>query len=96
MAVQLYKPGNTHVINGVECDILNCSITSIDGMIKQGWYTSTDFGEDAKSDEFKDAGDQASPEEIRALAKDAGIKDYSKKRISTLIKELEELTNNDD
>ncbi len=95
MAIQLYRPGKSHNISGINCDIINCSLQSASMMINDGWfYHPADFDESADEAADEAAGNEpASSDEIRALAKEAGIKDYDKKRIKTLTQELEDLTN---
>jgi len=92
MSAQLYKPGGTYVVNGISCDIVNCSVTSVSSLLNDGWYASP---EDFETEEETLEPEDASPEEIRALAKEAGIVGHDTKRIATLVKELEELTSGD-
>ncbi len=99
MAVQLYKPGNSHNIAGIDCDIINCKVTSMGALLKDGWYAHpSEFEGDGVAPESDDdsSGDEAaSAKEIRALAKEAGLEGHETKRVKTLIKELEDLTNGD-
>lgn len=95
MSIQLYRPGNDQNICGIDCEIINCKISSMQSMLDSGWFAHPDDFASAGEDEQSGGEDEVSAEEIRVLAKDAGIEGYEKKRVKTLIKELEDLTNVD-
>ncbi len=97
MSIQLYKAGTDHIINGIECELVNCEIRSLQGMLDTGWYTTPgDWIE--KPEELEELEEPDEPEEIKELdlnsirgkAKLAGIEGWDKKRIKTLEAELDE------
>ncbi len=91
MAIQLYKAGTDHIINGIECELVNCEIRSLQGMLDTGWYTAPgDWLEEPKEPEEIKATEEPDLNSIRGRAKLAGIEGWDKKRIKTLEAELDE------
>lgn len=98
MAIQLYKPGNTHKVKGVECEVKNFDIAELDYQLKEGWYRypgEWDQGE-APAEEQSGYEDEA-PQEysktdpnhpVRVSAREAGIDGWDTKRLATLEKLL--------
>jgi len=86
MAIQLYKAGTDHVINGFECEIVNCKISSMQGMIADGWYAVPG----AWIEEVEEIEEEPELDSVRGKAKAAGIEGWDKKRIKTLEAELDE------
>lgn len=84
MAIQLYKAGDDHVINGIGCEITNCEIGSLQPMLSIGWHTSP--GDWLEKEEEK----EPEPGSTRGKAKAAGIEGWETKRIKTLEAELDE------
>ena len=86
MATKLYRAGTTNIVDGIECEIrlFDCrdplSFIGIDGWCA----TPQDINKTESVDEFADH----SADNIRELAKEAGIDGWEKKRINTLKGEL--------
>ncbi len=87
MAIQLYRPGTTHEVNGVKCEIGNFDISSMQGLIDIGWFTTTDFNAQDEEPELETEED-INP--VRVDAREAGIEGWETKRIKTLQAELDE------
>lgn len=81
--ITLYKKGNSHIVRGVVCELKNFDVTELDFALSQGYIT-----DESKLDEKIDDNNDLSTKEIRVLAKEAGIKNYSKKKVDDLKKEL--------
>lgn len=78
MATKLYREGNSHFVNGIECEIRLFPRNGLSFVGIHGWCaTPEDIN---KSDEWSDY----SSEQIRELAKDSGIEGWENKRINTL------------
>ena len=81
--ITLYKKGNSHIVRGVVCELRNFETTELDFAKSIGYIT-----DESKLEEEVDDSAELSTKEIRALAKEAGIKSYSKKKVDDLKKEL--------
>lgn len=83
MAIKLYRKGNTHCVNGIECEVrmFRATTNSLDFVGVDGWCLKP---EDINK---KDEWSEYTADQIRSLAKDADIEDWDTKRINTL-KEL--------
>lgn len=75
----LFKAGKSKNYKGVDCDICVVSVSNVKDKLKSGWFKT--IGE--VSADTNESG-KLSNEEIRAAAKEAGISNYEKARISTL------------
>lgn len=111
MAIQLYKPGKKFNVRGVECDVLNTTIGSLQYHLDDGWFkTPGEWDEPAKTEPEETEPEETEPdaqvapaksikedaEKIRQAAKEAGIDGFEKKRISTLKDELNDIQNTGD
>lgn len=98
MAIQLYKPGNNHVVQGVPCEVKNFDIAELDYQLKQGWFrvpgewdqveTEAEEPETTKAPENEPVGNNDPNHPVRISAKAAGIDGWDTKRIATLEKQL--------
>ncbi len=108
MAVQLYKSGDKHTVNGVQCEAANFNINQLPEMLKAGWVktpqeTSDDYPqieastEEENAEEETDVEPQEEADKVldprRLVAKEAGIEGWDIKRFATLEAELDELKN---
>jgi len=95
MAIQLYRAGNTHTVNGIECELQNFDIKSLQPMLDSGWYATPEETQDADGQNEEAQDDAQAPEKeageeekvlnpVRALARDKGIEGWDTKRIQTL------------
>lgn len=78
--ITLYKKGNSHIVRGVICELRKFGNDELDYAKSLGYITDPLKLEDDSA--------ELSVKEIRALAKEAGIKNYSKKKVDELKKEL--------
>jgi len=87
MAIQLYRPGNTHIVRGVECELKNFHAHEQTDQINAGWYQSPGEWdiEQTKSDQEEVKYAKSNPNHpTRVAAKEAGIDGWDTKRLSTL------------
>jgi len=40
MAIMLYRKGESHTIQGVQCDIMRCDLKDMPTYLEQGWVNS--------------------------------------------------------
>jgi hypothetical protein len=90
MGIKLYREGNSHIENGIECEIrLFSRGDPLSFVGTDGWCKSPeDINKDNKTDDDKGSG--YTSDEIRELAKEAGIEGWDTKRIHTLKEVLNE------
>lgn len=87
--ISLYKEGNTHIIRDVSCELKQFHVNDLEYAISQGYKTSPhDLYKPTREEADTNNSGKLSTKEIRAAAKLAGIKNYSKKKIADLLKEL--------
>jgi hypothetical protein len=87
--ISLYKEGNTHIIRDVSCELRQFDVNDLEYALSQGYKTSPhDLYKPTKEEADTNGTGKLSTPEIRAAAKLAGIKNYSKKKIATLLSEL--------
>jgi len=92
MAIQLYKAGNSHTVNGIECEVKNFDFGEMELMLSQGWVKSPDETVESAATEVVVETSQETDTNInpvRLAAKEAGIDGWENKRIKTLEAELE-------
>ena len=80
--ITLYKKGNSHIVRGVVCELRNFDATELDFALSLGYKT-----DESKLEDLSNSA-ELSVKEVRALAKEAGISNYSKKKVEDLKKEL--------
>ncbi len=96
MGVTLYRPGTTHNINGILCELRVFNEYNFKVCLDKGWFFSPtecypkEPVVEAKQDKKEKPVKKMQDTEIRKLAKDAGIKSWHVKKIDRLKKELEE------
>ncbi len=78
MATKLYREGTSHIVRGIECEIRLFPRNGLSFVGLDGWCASPE--DINKVDEWS----EYSSEQIRELAKDAGIEGWENKRINTL------------
>lgn len=89
MAITLFRAGNTHEVKGVVCEAHNFMVNELEWCLSQGWVTSPEEIENVSEEKTdEEEGPDETPEDVRQLAKEAGIQDWEKKRIKTLKLEL--------
>ena len=90
MATKLYREGTTHCVNGITCEVrLFDRGNPLDFIGIDGWCAiPEDINKDNKTDDDKWSG--YTSDEIRELAKEAGIDGWDTKRIHTLTEVLNE------
>ena len=97
MTAALYRKGNTHIDQGIECEIVRVPNKFVEDYLNDGYVKTPqellEPKEEIKVIPTKEEADtngtgKLSSEEVRAAAEKAGIKDYGTKRIATLKKEL--------
>jgi len=81
MSVILYKAGNTHIIDGIECEMKVFDEFLFASNLDIGWCLTP--AECYKTKPLNDS-------EIRASAKEKGIKNWYNKKIDRLRKEVDE------
>jgi hypothetical protein len=99
MAVILFKKGNTHKERGIPCQMQICNEYSYLHLLKQGWHYTPEecyAEEEPELVEIPEVKEETETEEepideIRVLARDAGISHWHNKSINRLTKELREL-----
>ena len=92
MASQLYRPGNTHNVRGVECELGNFNAYELTDRINEGWYrTPGEWLKETKEEpaEQPEIAKSDPNHPVRQAAKEADIDGWGSKRISTLEKELD-------
>jgi hypothetical protein len=84
MATKLYREGTTHCVNGIDCEVrLFTTGYPLRFVGTDGWCkTPEDINKDNKTDDDEWSG--YTSDQIRELAKDAGIDGWDTKRIHTL------------
>jgi hypothetical protein len=90
MAIKLFRKGNTHNVNGIECEIRLFDVKNGRSFIGvDGWCADIEDLEKKEPPEevIIDPVDHSS-KNIREMARDAGIDGWEKKRITTLKEEL--------
>ena len=96
MGVTLYRPGSTHNIKGIQCELRVFNEYNFKVCLDKGWFFSPEECYpkepvvEAKQDKKEKPVKKMQDTEIRKLAKDAGIKSWHVKKIDRLKKELEE------
>tara|TARA_R110002096_G_scaffold20771_1_gene68084 strand:- start:427 stop:705 length:279 start_codon:yes stop_codon:yes gene_type:complete len=87
--ISLYKEGNTHIIRDVNCELKQFHVDDLDYALSQGYKTNPkDLYSPTKEEADTNNSGKLSTKEIREAAKLAGIKNYSKKKITDLLSEL--------
>lgn len=78
MATILYKDGEKALVDA----------SRVQAMLSAGWSVTVDGPTTAKEEIDLNQSGKLDPTEIRAIAKEKGIKNWGNKRIATLLKEL--------
>lgn len=90
MGCALYRAGKTHIIRGVECEMIVVQVEHLESHLNAGWLT--DPKDINTKPEFEDVDTnktgKLSNDEVRDAAKKAGYEDWKKARIATLKKRL--------
>ena len=87
--ITLYKKGNTHIVRGVSCELKQFGVNDLGYALSQGYNTNPlDLHKITEDEADTNGTGKLSISEIRTAAKLAGIDNYSKKRIATLLSEL--------
>ena len=85
MGITLYKPGNTHVIDGIKCTMETFNSELFNGLPK-GWFFSPHKMTEAKNPKKKSLEEIS----IREQAKELGIQNWHTKKIDRLETEIKE------
>lgn len=96
MGVMLYRPGNTHIIRDVTCEMGVFPVEMLEDQLKSGWktdlnslYNAAETEDTLTVESLSDADlDGMSNKEIREAARIMGLKDWDTARITTLKMEL--------
>jgi hypothetical protein len=93
MAIKLFRKGNTHRVNGIECEVRLFPVKYGQSFVGvDGWCVSVEDLEKKEVVEIEEEIESGSIDQpskvVRELAKEAGIDGWEKKRISTLKEEL--------
>lgn len=92
MDIQLYRKGDTHTVDGIQCELCNFHIDEMASALDNGWYrTPGEWSKAAKDEpksESKDIPKSDPNHPVRQAAKEVDIDGWDSKRISTLEKEL--------
>ena len=94
MAVALYRPGGTHKIRGVKCEMQIFSTNCVDNAIETGWFYSPEGCYDVVEQVSSQTDgilsiDDMTDDEIRILAKERKIKNWYNKGIDKLKTEID-------
>lgn len=97
MSIVLFRKGDSHIANGVACEIGTFEPDEMEWLLDQGWHNSVEdinndaqkVEEESKQEEVQ-KNDEKAPDEVREQAKAAGIKGWENKRIKTLKAEMNE------
>ena len=95
MAIQLYKKGNTHTVRGIECEIGTFDEYSYLHNLDNEWfYSPEECYSDVDAALAKKLAEccvvlEDPKENIRLIAKKAGIRNWHNKKIENIEKELE-------
>ena len=94
--VAVYKEGFSHVINGIQCEVLRIDVADLDYYLGQGYVKS--IGDLAKRNQKESAPDPELEEfkklkALREKAKSLGVKYASKMSEEKLIAEIEAAEN---
>lgn len=79
--IVLYKKGDAHTVNGIQCEAQRFQNSELHVRLSQGWVANVSDLEEKK--------EKLDPEKIRAKAKAANIEDWDKARIGTLQAKLD-------
>jgi len=93
MSVVLYRQGNTHTVNGIDCELKLVRSRTFTGTPEEGWFLSPEEAY-KESEEIKAEVlnyDKMSNPKIREHAKIANISKWKDARIQTLKDELKAL-----
>lgn len=87
MSIMLFKDGEKNIYKGVKCEWKICDHRELEHWLGQGYVTSVnDLNKEQSPLE-----DQEMPmEELRELAKKAGVENWEKAKRKTLLKALED------
>ncbi len=84
MAVQLFKPGNTHVFREIPCEMCVFPEDQLEYQLSQGWQTDWTTLYDDPSDPFEDM----TNDDIRGIAHIQNIDNWATARIETLKRKI--------
>lgn len=84
--ITLYKDGNTHIVRGVACELAQFEVNDLESALYSGWRTTP---EKPSHPEPEEPSDELTNEQVRELAKDAGLDNWETGRIKGLKKALE-------
>ena len=87
MAIKLFRKGNTHNINGIECEVRLFDVKYGGSFVGvDGWCSSPEDidGKTKEVQEEPNDWDDLSSSDIREIAKESGIEGWENKRINTL------------
>ena len=79
--ITLYKPGNTHDVQGILCELKQFDVNELDYALSHGYVTDP-------KDTIEKEPQTVLVKDVRAAAKAAGIPNYSKAPVEKLIREL--------
>ena len=84
--IALYKHGETHTVDGINCHIGRFNNSELQYRLSEGWVLSPQELEKSKGEkvEVKEIEITENPREIRMAAKKAGIDDWDRARVRTL------------
>lgn len=86
--IVLYRNGDKHEVGGVKCELQRFKNRELEARLQEGW--AVDPLELKKSPESKPSKGEASNKQVREMAKEAGIENWEKGRISKLKEQLNE------
>lgn len=81
--ISLYREGTSHVVRGVECELIRVSIDKFKQLLDEGWHTCLDELYQNQNQSTVPTG-----KELRDEAKAAGLDDWKTARFAKLQKEL--------
>jgi len=90
MAYQIYRPGTTHTVRGIQCELKNVEQEiQFRDHLEDGWYKSPGEWEDKAASPNTEIAKSDPNHPVRVQAKEAGIEGWDTKRIATLETELD-------
>ena len=76
MAVELYRPGTTHIRNGITCEAEIFNEYSFTSLLDAGWFLTPEEINETEE------------EKLRAMAKEKGIRNWHNMKIENLREKL--------
>lgn len=84
MASILYRKGDTHIVDGVKCEVAKFDGSEVAAAFEQGWVA-----------ELSQLNPVSEKDELEAIARQYGVELDKRKSLASLQKQVQELINGD-